>query len=108
MPKYLIQASYTAEGLKGLVKDTASGRRAAVQGAMKSLKGKIESMYFAFGSDDVVMIVDAPDNIAIAAMSLTAAASGMVSIRTTALLTAEEVDQALTLPSKYRAPGADK
>jgi uncharacterized protein with GYD domain len=108
MPKYLIQASYTPEGLKGLAKDTASGRKAAVQTAMKALKGKLESMYFTFGADDVMLIVDAPDNVAAAAVSLTAGATGLVRVRTTPLLTVDEVDQALALPSKYRAPGEDK
>ena len=108
MPKYLIQASYTAEGLKGLAKDKASGRRAAVQAAMKQIKGKVESFYFAFGSDDVVVIVEAPDNIAAAALSLSVGSTGLVNIRTTPLLTVEEVDQALSLPSKYRAPGEGK
>jgi uncharacterized protein with GYD domain len=106
MPKYLIQATYTAEGLKGLVADTASGRKAAVQAAMKAVKGKIDSMYFSFGADDVFLVVDAPDNIAIASLSLNAGASGLVNIRVTPLLTVEEVDQALALPNKYRAPGA--
>jgi uncharacterized protein with GYD domain len=105
MPKYLVQASYTPEGLKGLTKDKASGRKAAVQTAIKAVKGKLESMYFAFGSDDVVLIVDLPDNIAAAAIALTAGASGLVRIRTTPLLTIDEVDQAIALPSKYRAPG---
>ena len=108
MPKYLIQASYTADGLKGLAKDKASGRKAAVQSAMKQIKGKVESFYFAFGSDDVVMIVDVPDNIAAAALSLSAGSSGLVHIKTTPLLTVDEVDQALALPSKYRAPGEEK
>src|ERR1035437_5327861 len=78
MPKYLIQGSYTPEGIKGLVKDTASGRKAAVQTAMKSLKGKLESLHFALGSDDVVVIVDAPDNIAIAALSLSVGQTGLI------------------------------
>ncbi len=106
MPKYLIQAAYTAEGLKGLAKDKASGRKAAVQAAMKAVKGKIDSMYFSFGADDVFLVVDAPDNIAVASLSLTAGATGLVNIRVTALLTVEEIDQALALPIKYRAPGA--
>jgi uncharacterized protein with GYD domain len=107
MPKYLIQASYTAEGLKGLAKDKASGRKAAVQAAMKAVKGKLESFYFAFGSDDAVIIVEAPDNVAAAAIGLATASSGLVRIRTTPLLTVAEVDEALALPSKYRAPGAE-
>jgi uncharacterized protein with GYD domain len=105
MPKYMMQASYTPEGLKGLAKDKASGRRAAVQTAVKSIKGKLECMYFSFGADDVVLVVDLPDNAAAATMALTAAASGLVSIRTTPLLTVDEVDKALATPTKYRAPG---
>jgi uncharacterized protein with GYD domain len=105
MPKYLIQGNYTPEGLKGLAKDKASGRKAAVQAAMKNLKGKVESFYFALGSDDVVLIVEAPDNIAVVALSLSVGSTGLVDIRTTPLLTVEEVDRALALPSKYRAPG---
>ena len=108
MPKCLIQGRYTAEGLRGLAKDKASGRKAAVQAAVKNLKGKVESFYFAFGSDDVVLIVEAPDNIAAAALSTSVGLSGLVSIRTTPLLTVEEFDKALALPSKYRAPGQDK
>ena len=106
MPKYLIQAAYTVEGLKGLAKDKASGRKAAVQAVMKAVKGKIDSMYFSFGADDVLLVVDAPDNIAVASLSLTAGATGLVNIRVTPLLTVEEVDQALALPIKYRPPGA--
>lgn len=89
-----------------MAKDKATGRKAAVQAAMKALKGKVECMYFSFGADDAVLIVDAPDNVSAAAVSLTASMSGLVRIRTTPLLTAEEVDQALAMPSKYRAPGA--
>ena len=36
MPMYMVQASYTAEGVKGLIKDTASGRRAAVKAGIKA------------------------------------------------------------------------
>lgn len=106
MAKYLIQASYTPEGVKGLIQDKASGRKAAVQAAMKAVNGKVECMYFSFGADDAVVIVEAPDNVAAAAVALQVAASGMVRIRTTPLLTPAEVDAAIELPTKYRAPGA--
>lgn len=106
MAKYLIQASYTADGLKGLAKDKASGRKAAVTAAVKAVKGKVDAFYFTFGSEDVLLIIDAPDNVAVASLSLLVGASGLVKIRTTPLLTVDEVDQALALPSAYRAPGA--
>lgn len=108
MPKYLIQAAYTPEGLQGLKKDTAAGRKAAVQAAVKSLKGKVECMYFTFGADDVLLIVDVPDNVAAAALALHASASGLVRLRTTPLLTVAQTDEALSLPSKYSAPGSGK
>jgi uncharacterized protein with GYD domain len=105
MAKYLIQASYTAEGVKGLLKDKASGRKAAVSKAVEGLGGKVEAFYYAFGADDVLLILDFPDNVAAAAMSLTVAASGLVHIRSTPLLTIEETDQAVSKSVNYRPPG---
>src|SRR3982074_3183184 len=78
MPKYLIQATYTPEGLKGLHKDKASGRRTAVMNALEPLRGKLESMYYAFGQDDVIAILDLPDNVSASAVSLAISASGLV------------------------------
>jgi uncharacterized protein with GYD domain len=106
MPKYLCSAGYSAEGLQGLVRDTASGRKAAVQKAIKALGGKLEAFYYSFGDDDVVLIVDLPDNTAAAALAVTVGATGLVQLRTTALLTVEEMDKAIKIKSKYRAPGA--
>ncbi len=105
MPKYLVQASYTAEGLRGLQKDKASGRKQAVLNAVEPLRGKVESFYYAFGDDDVVVILDMPDNVNAAAMSLAISASGLVRLKTTPLLTVEETDQALAKSVNYRAPG---
>ena len=108
MPKYLIQGSYSAEGFQGLKKDTAAGRRAVVQAAVKALGGKVESFHFSFGTDDVVLIVDLPDNIAAAAMATTATGTGTVRLHTTPLLTVEEADKALATEVKYRPAGAGK
>jgi uncharacterized protein with GYD domain len=105
MPKYLIQASYTTEGIQGLVGDSASGRRADLQAAVKAVGGKIEALYFAFGADDVIVVLDLPDNVTAAAIGLTIAGSGAVRVRTTPLLTVEEVDKALEVNMRYRAPG---
>jgi uncharacterized protein with GYD domain len=108
MPKYLIQGSYTPEGLRGLAKDKASGRKAAVQASLKAVKAKLESYYFTFGADDFVIIIEAPDNVTMAAVALAVGATGTVDSRVTPLLSIEEVDQALALPTKFRAPGQDR
>src|ERR1700746_4070929 len=106
MPKYLIEAAYTADGLRGLQKDKASGRKQAVVKAMQSSEGKLEAFYFAIGERDVVMIVEAPDAVSVAALSLAASATGLVRVKTTALLGVEEIDRALEKKFTYRGPGA--
>ncbi|MBV8596994.1 MAG: GYD domain-containing protein [Candidatus Eremiobacteraeota bacterium] len=105
MAKYLIQGSYSLEGHKGLLKDGGSLRREATVKAMGSVGGRVEAFYFAFGADDFVIIVDAPDNLSAAAVALTAVASGAVQSRITVLLTPEEVDQATRKSVAYRPPG---
>src|SRR5438132_1335044 len=106
MAKYLIEASYTAKGLQGLVKDKASGRQKAVTQALAALGGKVEAMYYAFGASDVYLLCECPDNVSAAALSLTASASGLVRTRTIPLLTVAEADQALSKTVSYRPPGA--
>jgi len=105
MPKYLIQGSYTAEGLKGLMKDKASGRKTAASQAMKAVGGKMEAIYYAFGEYDVVAIADAPDNVSAAAVAVAVSSTGMIRLKTTPLLTIEEADKALSKSVAYRAPG---
>jgi uncharacterized protein with GYD domain len=106
MPKYLIEASYTLDGLKGIIKTGGTARRAAVQQAVESVGGKFESQYFALGDYDAFAIVDLPDHVSVAAIALAVSASGAARTKTTALLTPEEVDQAVKKQVKYRPPNA--
>ena len=105
MAKYLISASYTAEGAKGVLKEGGTKRRQAAEQAIKSGGGKLEAFYFAFGDNDAFVIVDAPDHASVAAMSLAINASGAVRTKTVVLLTPEEIDQATKKGTTYRAPG---
>ena len=105
MPKYLIQANYVGEGLKGLLKEGGSSRRAAVEKALESVGGKIEAFYYAFGDTDAFVIADLPDNVIAAAVSLNINAPGTVAAKITVLLTPEEIDAAAKLTPTYRAPG---
>ena len=105
MAKYLIAANYKAEGITGLFKEGGSGRREAVDKLLASVGGKVEAFYFAFGDTDAFVIVDVPDHVTAAAIALTVAASGAVTVKTTVLMTPEEVDQAVKKSPAYRAPG---
>lgn len=106
MARYLIQGSYTAAGAKGILAEGGSKRRAAVDEMVKGLGGSVESFYFALGEEDVCVIVEAPSNVDVAAVSLAVGASGAVRLRTTALLTPEEMDEAAKKSVAYRPPGA--
>ena len=106
MPKYLLQASYTAEGTKGLAKEGGSRRRAYIDELVKKLGGKLETFYYAFGEADVVVIADLPDAETAAAISLAVNGSGAVRARTSVLLTPEQMDQASKKSVAYRPPGA--
>lgn len=105
MPKYLLQVSYTVEGAKGLMKDGGSKRRAAARALVESLGGKLDAVYYAFGDTDVFAIADMPDNASAAAASLTLAASGALTTKTTVLLTPEDIDQAVKKSASYTPPG---
>jgi uncharacterized protein with GYD domain len=105
MPKYMFQASYTVEGTKGLLKDGGSARRTAIESLFKSAGGKLESIYYAFGEDDLYLIGDFPDAASAASISLTVGGSGAARVRTVALLTTEEIDQAVKKSVNYKPPG---
>jgi uncharacterized protein with GYD domain len=106
MPKYLVEGSYTLEGVKGVQSAGGTSRRDAVAKLAESVGGQLESFYFAFGDRDVYAIVDLPDNESAAAVALTAIAAGGVALRTVVLLTPEEVDAAANRSVEYRPPGA--
>lgn len=105
MPKYLVVASYNAEGAKGLLKDGGSKRRQVAEAALKSVGGKVEAFYFAFGDHDLYAIIDAPDNVSVAAASLAINGGAGVSTKTVVLLTPEEIDKAVKKTPAYQPPG---
>ena len=106
MPKYLLQVNYTLDGVKGVLAKGGSARKAAAQAAAKSVGGKVESFYFAFGSTDVFVVADLPDNSAAAALALTVTSGGGATVATTVLLTPDELDQAAASKVKYQPPGS--
>ena len=106
MAKYLVRASYTTEGARGLIKDGASGREAVARKLIESVGGSIESFYYVLGDMDVILIANIPDASTAAAISLTVAAAGGVRLSTTPLLTSQEMDAACKKQVAYRAPGA--
>lgn len=105
MPKYLVHGNYVGEGIKGLLKEGGSSRRDAIEKLAAAQGGSVEGVYYAFGETDIFIIFDMPDNASMAAASLVATASGTVTVKTTALMTPEEVDEVTKKAVVYRPPG---
>jgi uncharacterized protein with GYD domain len=106
MPKYLFEASYSPEGVRGIISKGGSSRRTAVADMAEALGGKLESFYFALGDVDAYVAVDLPDIEAATACALAVNESGGASVKTIQLLTPEEVDAAAARSVGYRPPGA--
>ena len=105
MAKYLVTASYTAEGARGLIKDGGSKRLRVVTDMLKAAGVTVDAFYFALGEHDVFIIIDAPDHAAVSAVALATNASGAVRLSTTVLLTPAEVDAAARKSINYTPPG---
>ena len=106
MPKYMFQASYTSNGAKGIMKEGGTARRAQLSQILEKLGGRVEAFYYAFGEWDALGIIDVPYTASALAISMAINASGAVNLRTTPLITPEEIDQAAKKSIAYRAPGA--
>lgn len=106
MPKFLISANYTATGMEGVRSAGAKSRVDAVSTMLEAMGGRLESFYFAFGDTDVYAVAEVPDDEAAAAVALTINSTGAVSVRTTKLLTPEQIDEAIGRTVNYQPPGS--
>ncbi len=106
MAHYLIQASYSKEGISQLLANPQD-RAAAVRPVVEGMGGKIESFYFAFGEYDAIVVAELPDNVSAAALAMAVGGSAGVSdYKTTPLLTVDEAMEAMRKASGtgYRSP----
>ena len=106
MGKYLFQGALSQQGMTGLRKEGGTGRRTAIEATITGAGGTVEAFYFAFGSTDVVVVADLPDNVAAGAVATAVSASGAGSMKTTVLITPEEMDRIASTEIGFRPPGA--
>jgi len=106
MAKFLVRASYTTDGAKGVQSAGGSSRRDAVAKMAEGLGGSLESFYFAFGDTDAFVVLDLPDTRPAAAAPIAVNTAGGATADVVVLLTPEEIDEAAKLSVDYRPPGA--
>lgn len=97
--------SYTVEGTKGVLKDGAAKRRKVVKDLVEGLGGKLELFDYALGETDAFIVAELPDNATAAGVSMVVCAAGGATIKTTVLLSPEEMDRAVTKGVNYTPPG---
>ncbi|GAC1404570.1 MAG: GYD domain-containing protein [Chloroflexota bacterium] len=106
MPYYLAQASYTHDAWAALLKNPQN-RTEGVRTLIGGMGGTFHGLYYAFGEHDIVLLFEAPDNQAAAAVSLSLGAPGhLKDFKTTVLLTPEELTTVLAKAGAqtYQAP----
>ena len=105
MSKYLFEANYVGDGIKGLMREGGTKRRDALVDALESVGGSLECFYYAFGDTDVLGVFDVPGTADAAALSLMINSTGNVDVRLRPLMTVEDLDEAAKKTPSYRAPG---
>ena len=103
MAKYLVEASIPVKALPACGEEQEQSPR-CVQRWPRGSAGS-SSFYFGFGDRDAYVVVDLPDNEAAAAVALAVNAAGGATVKTTVLLTPEQVDEAAKRSVDYRPPG---
>jgi len=107
MAKYLLKVSYSAEGMKGVMKEGGTSRVTAIEKILDSAGGSLESFHFAFGADDVYVIAEVPDQATAMAVAAAVGSSGAISsYETVVLVEPSEIDAATKITVGYRPPGS--
>ena len=77
MSCYLYQASYSGAAIKTLV-ENPQDRTGAAKAAIEANGGTMIGAWMAFGSDDLVVVADMPDDASMAAVALAVSATGAI------------------------------
>ena len=108
MPHYLLQGSYSAQGISGLI-SSPEDRSAMARELFERAGGRIESFYYSFGDYDFAVILELPDRVSMVSLSMVAGASGALSnIKTTVLIPIDDGVEAARKAGSigYRPPGS--
>ena len=110
MAKYVVTGGYTAEAWSKMIENPGD-RSAAVSKAVEAVGGKLDMLYWTFGADDFLGIIEAPDDIAAAAFSVAVGCPGSLrNLRTTKLIPLSDgqkiLEKARATKGAYAPPGA--
>lgn len=107
MPEYLIQESYTHQGLSGLV-SSPEDRSGVIKDLVESVGGQIITFDYCVGGYDFVSVFEFPDNTTAASLVMAVASAGSITnAKTTVLIPIADGFAAVQKAREmtYRAPG---
>jgi uncharacterized protein with GYD domain len=107
MPQYLYQVAYTPESLAAQIKNPQDRLQVVGKQISDAVGAKIVAGGYSYGKYDVSIIVEAPDDVAMAAVALAIAAAGAVkAAKTTPLLNGSQwvaaLKKAPAVSAQYR------
>ena len=108
MPRYLLQASYTQQGLAGLV-SSPEDRSGVLKVLVEGEGGKVITFDYCFGEFDIMGVFEMPNDIAMASVVMAVGASGgATNLRTTVLIPTADGFAAAQKAKQisYRPPGS--
>ncbi len=95
MPFYMFQGRYTSAAFKAMV-EKPQDREPPARELVAAFGGTLHHLFFCMGTDDVVALIEAPDDEAMASGAMVLAASGaFAGGHTTKLLTTGEAMSAM-------------
>ena len=109
MAKYVTFFTYTSEAWARMIQNPGD-RTATLRRLAESLGGSVECVYWMLGGYDGIVILDVPDSISVAALSITVGSTGAFkNLQTHELLTQEQLGQVLSRSKDathaYQPPG---
>lgn len=110
MPFYMFKGRYSTDSLRSLVA-RPEDREVEARKMIEAIGGKLHNLFFCFGEDDVIAIIEAPDDETMAAGALVVGGSGTMSGGATVkLMTSKEAMKAMKKAGKatksYKPVGA--
>ena len=101
MAKYLALFSYSGDAMAAMIERPAE-REPAVRAVLESVGGRLEALYWMFGTHDGIAIVDAPDSLTMAGISAAVSSTGTITSETHELFTGEDVERILDTARRAR------
>jgi uncharacterized protein with GYD domain len=104
MPKFLMQASLTLDGVRAITQQGATKRAATIGEVARAAGGRVEAVYFTPGRNEIFVIAELPQE-SIPALVWAVNGTGQVTVTPRRLLSPQEMDETIEKSKNLPVPG---